>query len=91
MIQSGHFLEQFKVDDQNRPLKPQMTQSNLIFMVKIGHEMVESAASWESARQLYNGAMLGRHFALCMFSYHLSSLMTFSGFDDLDSAFSLSA
>ena len=91
MIQSEQFLQYFKVDVQRGPLRPQMTQSILVWMVKIGHEMVESAASWESARQLYNGAMLGRHFALCMFSYHLSSLMTFSGFDDLDSAFSLSA
>ena len=75
MIQSGHFLEQFKVDEQNRPLKPQLTQSNLVFMVKIGHEMVESAASWESARQLCNGAMLG-HFSLCFF-------LPFIEFDDV--------
>ena len=75
MIQSEQFLQYFKVDVQRGPLRPQMTQSILVWMVKIGHEMVESAASWESARQLCNGAMLG-HFSLCFF-------LPFIEFDDV--------
>ena len=53
-------------------------------MVKIGHKIVESAGLGYECAPHSNGAMLGHFFSL--FSYHLSSLMTFSGFEDLASA-----
>ena len=52
-------------------------------MVKIGHKIVESAGLGECAPAL-QWRHVGSLFSL--FSYHLSSLMTFSGFEDFASA-----